>query len=362
MPYDLHTINGIVPGQVSPQEQFEAQRRDAAMRNHAALLEAKARDAQTRVLKEAAGGGDGGISTGNDDFFAKAFGGGASARPPSGMVSGVKPTVAPGEYGSDAYFQNRRRDRANTGVAEAEAQNKLTDLARRQRAGSELDNLLGLGGAAAPAAGGAPAAGATPALGGTSDDALMRMAILGAMAGGQSMPDVGGYLTQRSKAASEADLNKLKIKAQEMELAQAQRKIDEEAANKRRSAGAAKPGDEPTPLAPIEEFLAQNKGLTDPLASRATGFAEQDASTIGWDPTDQDVDSVVAERDNLAGMLAKRGYPREEALRQANLLIQRSVQPNSSDINSGWIQKLLQRIGAAKPPAMVDDQNTVGGP
>lgn len=73
--------------------------------------------------------------------------------------------------------------------------------------------------------------------------------------------------------------------------------------------------------------------------AKARAFGEQDASTFGWDPTQQDVQGLVAQRDQMAqAILAQKpGVTPEAAKAEATAMLEAELDPNANDINAGWI-------------------------
>ncbi len=361
MPYDMHTPYGIIPGQVSPEEQMQSQN---LSRLRGQFMEQEGKEAQMRVLRQSMPSGQGGGDAPYDPYPKT-----------GGMVSGTQPRLQPGEYGTDAYFQNRHRDRAATGVAQGEAELRTQQMQRQQRAGSQLDAMLGIGpaGQAAPAAapaparagagyeslvGGGQAASPAAAGGGGMDEAdLLRTAILGAVASGGAMPDVAGIMNKRAEREAAAPKNAIELETLRAQLAELKAGAGRADRERRFGAGELKPGEAPPML--MRDFLAKNPQVGDSLQRRSTAFGEQDAKTFGWDPDDAAVDEVVRERDSMVQDLSSRGYPPGEALKQANMLVSRSVAGNQGDVNAGWIPKLLQRLGISEappeaPPSMMD--------
>jgi hypothetical protein len=159
--------------------------------------------------------------------------------------------------------------------------------------------------------------------------------VIAAMKGG----DVSGNQIKRDMASLQMEeLKRGMTKTRQQELLAA----DPAAARQ-----AATESGVPLSIAPIEEYMSQNPGLTSGLSNKASSFAAQDADTFGWDPTEQDVTDVIGERDRVVQLLTQKGYAPEAALREANRLITSSkdFSQNQNDVNAGWTQNLRQRGG-----------------
>lgn len=102
----------------------------------------------------------------------------------------------------------------------------------------------------------------------------------------------------------------------------------------------------PLEIPKIEDVMSNPEmGPGKTLADMSGSFAQKDTKMFGWDPTDQDVQQVIGERDRLVQILVGRGYPQQDALREANRVVQQKLAPGQGDLNAGWIQKLQQRGG-----------------
>lgn len=101
----------------------------------------------------------------------------------------------------------------------------------------------------------------------------------------------------------------------------------------------------PLPVGRPEDVMAQNPALAQDLAGLTKGFASRDTSMFGWDPTTQDEDAIIAERDRLVQILVGRGVPPDRALAEANRVIVMNLGEDQNDVNAGWIQSLRQRLG-----------------
>jgi hypothetical protein len=323
MPYDLHTPFGIRPGQVSPAEMLGEQRRSNLMRVHQQALSDGAHEAQMRTLKGAEPAYDPYPKTG-------------------GMVSGTQPRLQAGEYGTDAYFQNRHRDRAGTGVAMGEADLKMQQMDRQKRAGTELDTILGLGAKAdtplpvqaGPDLGSA-GPGAAPS-GGMSDEDMIRAAILGSVASGGAMPDVGSILDKR---AARADAQPLKaIEAETLKLQLDELRRQQTTNRQMQELGRA-------PNMRIEEFVAGNPNLTADLSRLSKGYYDRDVGDMETDPGQTDINQIVSERDRLVSMLEARQYPRDAALREANRLISMQFGAEQNDWEAENMPALRAALG-----------------
>ncbi len=82
------------------------------------------------------------------------------------------------------------------------------------------------------------------------------------------------------------------------------------------------------------------------LESRVSQFGEKDAATIGFDPTEADVQDIVRQRDQVAQAL-KSQRPQlspEQALEGANWIVEQKLLPNQDRWGTEWIAKLRQAL------------------
>lgn len=113
--------------------------------------------------------------------------------------------------------------------------------------------------------------------------------------------------------------------------------------------GAAKSGDItkiPTNIGPAPQALDTDQIQASTLG-RAKSFAERDAATIGFDPTMDDVKSLVKQRDDLANSL-KAKQPRisqQQAIDAANRLIDDELEKQAGHMGTGWIRTARQALG-----------------
>ncbi len=113
--------------------------------------------------------------------------------------------------------------------------------------------------------------------------------------------------------------------------------------------GAAKSGDInqiPTNIGPEPQArsLEDIQGIA---TSNAARFAKSDASTIGWNPTRDDINIIVKQRDDLAKALKAR-TPRisdMQARDAANQIIDEQLAPQAGSVGTGWIKALRQQLG-----------------
>lgn len=82
------------------------------------------------------------------------------------------------------------------------------------------------------------------------------------------------------------------------------------------------------------------------LQSDVQRFGERDAATFGFDPTDEDVSRIIAQRDQAAQALRAQN-PRlspEQAIEGANFYIEEKLRPNADRWGTEWIAKLRQAL------------------
>lgn len=89
------------------------------------------------------------------------------------------------------------------------------------------------------------------------------------------------------------------------------------------------------------------------LQSDADRFGQRDAATFGFDPGEEDVARIVAQRDQVAQALRSQN-PRlspEQAVEGANFHIEERLRPNADRWGTGWIARLREalRSGGAAP-------------
>lgn len=360
MPYDLHTPFGIQPGQVTPAEQLEAQRGSRLSSIHSQLLSQSARDAQMRVLRDSVGGMD------NDAFF-------TPEKQGSGMQSGVKPVTKPGEYGTDAYFNQRDRDRGATAVAGAETESKIAKHQGDMKMRAEMESML-MGGGGEPAAGPMPmkpsakgpdysalvgggSSGQPPATGGgggMSKDQLMKLQMMIAALNGTAPPNVAeqNATTAQTTIEQQAAVPVLKEaeeagkeKARERAMARVKMYLDSgDIVSAKRVA--AEEG-VPLGLQPIEEFVGSESGaaLAGGLTKKGKDFYDRDVGDFETDPGETDITDTVKERDRLVTILTNKGYEQADALREANRLLSQQFGGEQNDWEAEWIPKLRAAAG-----------------
>lgn len=368
MPYDLQTPFGTIPGQVSPYEQLQAQTA-GRMRSQAAADDAAS--AQLHMLKQAIGG-QGSGSLAEDPFFNR-------AGPDTGAVDMAARNAAVmqrqmGQADMDANaFRSTgldagTRERLAQGAAKLERgqmdiQGSAQDVLKStlqdylNEAGGKTagmnPNLPGNPNALVGGAGPSPnvlvgGAGASAAPAGrSSDEQLMKLAILQSIASGGKGGGIGDVLKNRDSAALENrkfDMTKqehdLAMQKAQAEMLKWQKDMaDQESLSK-----------DPTAVS------AKFPEVTTPLSQQVQQFVAQDTKMIGWDPTTDDMDAIAKERDRAAAGLAKRGLNPQQALQEANRVIVNSLGANRNDINSGATKKMLARLGiTSAAPAQAPD-------
>ena len=171
---------------------------------------------------------------------------------------------------------------------------------------------------------------------GTMSDAQMdQMALLGAIANKQQMPNLRGQRRQDELAELEIEdykrkgaLERIQQMADAGDMAGAQALAA--------TAGVAVP----------KQKFGNPMGELDELRGQTGAFATKDAAAFGWDPDQQDVARLDAKA-NRAVELLVRDYrmPPDEAKRIVNQAIQESVAGSASSMGTGWIDALLQQRG-----------------
>lgn len=89
------------------------------------------------------------------------------------------------------------------------------------------------------------------------------------------------------------------------------------------------------------------------LEGRVSEFGERDAATIGFDPTDTDVQDIIRQRDQVAQAL-KSQRPQlspEQAMEGATWIIEQRLLPNQNRWGTEWIAKLRQALRGGSVPA-----------
>ena len=100
-----------------------------------------------------------------------------------------------------------------------------------------------------------------------------------------------------------------------------------------------------TAIAPEQQIAA--------LEGTAQRFGERDAATFGFDPTEEDVGSIIRQRDQVAQAL-KSQRPQlsdEQAKEGANFYIEQKIAPNAERWGTGWIQRLREALRGGTPAA-----------
>ena len=168
-----------------------------------------------------------------------------------------------------------------------------------------------------------------------NDQQMDQMALLGAIANKQQMPNLRGQRRQDELAGLQIEDYKRKGALERIQqLADAG---DMAGANAlAATAGVA---------VPKQKFGDPNMELSE-LKAQTQAFGAKDAATFGWDPDQQDVARLDAKA-NRAIELLVRDYrmPPEEARRIVNQAIQESTAGSAGSIGTGWIDALLQQRG-----------------
>jgi hypothetical protein len=361
MAYDLHTPFGIVPGQVSPADQLQSQTVASARRR---AMEEDAQSAQLHALKQAL--------TSN--------GGAGGAEPDFSFERGPKDTGAVNMAERNAMVMKRQMEQADrdanafrsTGLdagtrermAQGEARLERGQMDIRGSAQDVLKNTLqdylneaggkppGMNPNLPPGGGASPNAlvggGGSPAAGGrSSDDQLMKLAILQSISSGGKGGGIGDVLKNRDDAAlknrefeQRKSLNDLELEKARAEMARWQKQMAEQDALR----------NDPTAVA------SKYPEVTAPLAKAVQDFVTQDTKMVGWDPTDADMDGIARERDRVAMAFRHRGLDPAKAMDEANRTIVGSLGANRNDVNSGATKRMLARLGITQAgPAPAND-------
>lgn len=362
MPYDLHTPFGIQPGQVSPAEMLQSQTASNARRR---AMDEDAQSAQLHALKAAVGGG------GGDQFFSEAGPFGIApkqtgaidlgsrnaavdqrqqrtagmrdmldlAKPKDYLTATQHGDMARLKYGADkAGMEEDEQIRSLTSpmiqdlIKQMGGQGGATGAPMNPNAGANGGINLGAMGGSAPAAGGS----------GDLNTKLRTLAALRSMRGGGAVPDFQSQDEDRDFRRQERDLT---LRTQKATLSQKERELQR--------------GNEDADRMRTDPYAVTGKypEVTAPLAQMASNFVSQDTKMVGWDPTDDDMNTLVQERDRAAAGLANRGLDPAKAMQEANRAILTALGPNRNDLNSGATRKLLARLGVSKaaPARPTDD-------
>jgi hypothetical protein len=100
------------------------------------------------------------------------------------------------------------------------------------------------------------------------------------------------------------------------------------------------------PVAAADVGDVRNRAL-----NSAGRFGEQDTATIGWDPTEQDVTSLIQQRDELAKAIAvsKPGITPQQAHAEATAELDDKLANYSNHLNAGWVKAARQRLQSTGP-------------
>ena len=315
MPYDIHTPFGIKPGQVTEAEQLQS---NTVARHRAQAMQGDAQAEQMRALRSALGG-DERDPIGSDPFF-------ADKSAPSGPSLADEQTRAAmshqREMGqledlSNLAARNAARDDGLNATQRGDLNRgrhglEMGQMDIQRKAQGELSGLVG--GAEQPAAGNGP----------MSEDQLLRMAILGGMAGGKNMPDVGGILSKRSDnrradQTHQVTMQELNMRMEEMKQRMAANRAKGylEAGDPEGAAKAAADGGIPRPRVSSADVQSR------PEIQAALSTAENEAKRIGGQnyfgenfteenplPEDSRLNSLI---DMAAQALTKQGVQPAEA-------------------------------------------------
>ncbi len=362
MSYDLHTPFGIIPGQVTPADQLQAQT-FAAARNRAAQDDASS--AQMHALRQAIGD-DGGGDASSDKFFSQSGPFGIAPKDTGAVDLGARNAAVMQRQMNQADLDANafRNTGLDAGTRERMAQGGLQGIKNQREEDNALHPLVmqmfqdamggGKPGAAAPAGpmnpnmtqgginlgamGGSPAgAPAAPAAKGID---YRQLAAIAALRNHQAVPDFAG---QDAERAYTGERNKLDLEQRRSDLTDslAQR-------GKKRADEQALETDPASVSAKAPEIVT-------PLAQKAAEFVTQDTKMIGRDPTGTDIQNMVDERDRAARALALRGLSPQQAQAEANRAIVNALGPNRNDMNNGRTLELLTRLGISGPQQATPD-------
>jgi hypothetical protein len=362
MPYDLHTPFGIMPGQVSPAEQLQAQTFQNARRRAA---DEDAQSAQLHALKQALGPGGGASRGGDEPDFSFAQGPkdtgavnlaernamvmrrqmnqadmDANAFRSTGLDAGTRERMAQGQARLDKGQMDIQ------GSAQGVLKSTLEDYLRGGAKPAGMNPNLPGGAGAGPSPNALVGGGGAAAMGGgggrSSDDELMKLAILQSISSGGRGGGIGDVLKNRDDAALKNREFDMKKSAFDLDM---EKTRGDMARWQKEQAEQERLRSDPTAVS------SKHPEVTAPLSQQVQQFVAQDTKMLGWDPTDADIDGLAKERDRAARGLEMRGLSPQAAREEANRAIVNALGPNRNDSNNGWTQQLLVRLGINGAPA-----------
>lgn len=330
MPYDRATPFGTHHGLMS---QEEVAGNDAASREAARQAQMAAIQAQMAMSHE------------------------ANATQRYGIDTGLKQSGTFGERSaSDMAMEGLRgTNQANVARINIGPNQTYADIANRQdlegkpmrdlktQFAQQLFSGMGINGAGAPAggpgmgAGAGAGAGAMPAGGGGApsslEDRLMAFSVLN---GGQA-PDIA----QRDMNRQIQQLQLEELKRGQTKTRQAEQlQVDPTGAQ-----AASKASGVPLDIPRLEQLMMEHPEMGQQLGQMTNKFVAKDTSVVGWDPTEKDQQDIQVERDRLVQILVGKGYPIDQATREANRVVTQNLGDNQNDVNAGWTQGLRGKLG-----------------
>ncbi len=329
MPFSRVSAYGVSNGNVTDAERMSQQQRQADMQAQAAMAELAARERMH-------GKSDSTQRYGVDAGLKQS----GTFQDRAGHEAGMFGMKAGHETSMGRMDTERQLGVTGLQMAPANSAAALND--RKYEDGAGVDRAVNaqvlkfIDGMNAPA-GQAPTGGA-PAPGGMSEGELQRFGVLAALRGGGAMPDFQAQAAQRQVQTMQLD---------EMKRAQAKGRAQEllAAGDPTAARAAATTAGVPLEMPRIEEYMAgDGAGFASELSEKTKGFAARDTSVTGWDPSQGDVDGIMGELSRLVGVLEKRGYPREDAVREASRIIKNSMGEDQNDVNAGMIGNLRGRV------------------
>jgi hypothetical protein len=292
MPYDLHTPFGIQPGQVSPAEaQMSMLRRALGQQDSDPM---RSQMAELKAANDA-----GGIES--DPWFAAKR---AEAAAPPMVVSGLKPALQPGDYGTDKYFTDRMTARATADEAAAKAGAGVAAQGRNQAAQQRMADLE---------------------VGGVDDSERREYRDLAAGVAGRDLPNYGQEAHEdllRGYAGEEA--GRVAKRAQQADAATAE--------------AAAAPGVSPDDVAAKNlDVQARMPALLNMIAQLRQGPKESAEATAAT--------ALFPAVRELAQQVAAKGVPPDQAMAWASMLVDKALSQGTSPADEG----IRRALGLASP-------------
>jgi hypothetical protein len=183
-----------------------------------------------------------------------------------------------------------------------------------------------------------------------SEDDMLELQMLGSLANGGAAPDITGAMNKRAERDQNAQKFALEIQKAKIEMENAKRAAaatqagtfldagdPKSAADIAAKNGIAKPG------GTVEDYTMQHPELFATLADKTAKFVKQDSAFFGRDPNNQDMESLLDERDRTAKYLIRRGYDKKEAYGEADRAMDNALGPNRNDFNADYTKNLLYR-------------------